>query len=80
MRGRPRRVTVESGDSVVIAYEGPRGGPGMRVKMLGVTSVIVGAGLGASVSLDNRRPLFRRVLWSRHGWARLTRRLPPVAL
>jgi len=35
---------------VVIRYEGPRGGPGMR-EMLGVTSAIVGAGLGDSVAL-----------------------------
>jgi dihydroxy-acid dehydratase len=41
---------IEAGDVVVISYEGPRGGPGMR-EMLGVTSAIVGAGLGASVAL-----------------------------
>ncbi len=35
---------------VVIRYEGPRGGPGMR-EMLGVTAAIVGAGLGESVAL-----------------------------
>jgi dihydroxy-acid dehydratase len=38
------------GDVVVIAYEGPRGGPGMR-EMLGVTGAIVGAGLGSEVAL-----------------------------
>jgi dihydroxy-acid dehydratase len=38
------------GDVVVIRYEGPSGGPGMR-EMLGVTSAIVGAGLGESVAL-----------------------------
>ncbi|MBE3556040.1 MAG: dihydroxy-acid dehydratase [Firmicutes bacterium] len=38
------------GDVVVIRYEGPRGGPGMR-EMLGVTAAIVGAGLGESVAL-----------------------------
>ena len=38
------------GDVVVIRYEGPVGGPGMR-EMLGVTAAIVGAGLGDSVSL-----------------------------
>ena len=37
-------------DVVVIRYEGPRGGPGMR-EMLGVTAAIVGAGLGDSVAL-----------------------------
>ena len=35
---------------VVIRYEGPKGGPGMR-EMLGVTAAIVGAGLGDSVAL-----------------------------
>ena len=35
---------------VVIRYEGPRGGPGMR-EMLGVTGAIVGAGLSESVAL-----------------------------
>ncbi len=38
------------GDVVVIRYEGPKGGPGMR-EMLGVTGAIVGAGLGESVAL-----------------------------
>jgi dihydroxy-acid dehydratase len=42
-------VIVE-GDVVVIRYEGPRGGPGMR-EMLGVTAALVGAGLGAHVAL-----------------------------
>jgi len=37
-------------DVVVIAYEGPKGGPGMR-EMLSVTGAIVGAGLGESVAL-----------------------------
>jgi dihydroxy-acid dehydratase len=41
---------IKSGDIVVIRYEGPRGGPGMR-EMLGVTSAIVGAGLSESVAL-----------------------------
>lgn len=41
---------INPGDVVVIRYEGPRGGPGMR-EMLGVTSAIVGQGLGASVAL-----------------------------
>ena len=41
---------VIAGDVVVIRYEGPRGGPGMR-EMLGVTGALVGAGLGDSVSL-----------------------------
>ena len=41
---------ITAGDVVVIRYEGPRGGPGMR-EMLGVTAAIVGAGLGESVAL-----------------------------
>jgi dihydroxy-acid dehydratase len=41
---------IKAGDIVVIRYEGPRGGPGMR-EMLNVTSKIVGAGLSDSVAL-----------------------------
>lgn len=41
---------VQDGDVVVIRYEGPQGGPGMR-EMLGVTSALVGAGLGDTVAL-----------------------------
>jgi dihydroxy-acid dehydratase len=41
---------IRSGDVVVIRYEGPKGGPGMR-EMLGVTAAIVGAGLDDSVTL-----------------------------
>ena len=41
---------ITAGDVVVIRYEGPRGGPGMR-EMLGVTAAIIGAGLGESVAL-----------------------------
>ncbi|MGH9524691.1 MAG: dihydroxy-acid dehydratase [Terriglobales bacterium] len=41
---------IRKGDVVVIRYEGPRGGPGMR-EMLGVTAALVGAGLGDSVAL-----------------------------
>jgi dihydroxy-acid dehydratase len=41
---------IKHGDVVVIRYEGPRGGPGMR-EMLAVTAAIVGAGLGDSVAL-----------------------------
>ncbi|HEX8862056.1 MAG TPA: dihydroxy-acid dehydratase [Actinomycetes bacterium] len=41
---------IEPGDVVVIRYEGPRGGPGMR-EMLQVTAAIVGEGLGESVAL-----------------------------
>ena len=41
---------IKPGDVVVILYEGPRGGPGMR-EMLGPTSMITGMGLGDSVAL-----------------------------
>jgi dihydroxy-acid dehydratase len=41
---------IVAGDVIVIRYEGPRGGPGMR-EMLGVTGAIVGAGLSESVAL-----------------------------
>ena len=41
---------IKPGDVVVIRYEGPRGGPGMR-EMLAVTAALVGAGLGDSVAL-----------------------------
>jgi dihydroxy-acid dehydratase len=41
---------INHGDVVVIRYEGPRGGPGMR-EMLLVTAAIMGAGLGETVSL-----------------------------
>jgi dihydroxy-acid dehydratase len=42
--------TVKPGDVMVIRYEGPKGGPGMR-EMLAVTAALVGAGLGDSVAL-----------------------------
>ena len=41
---------IKAGDVVVIRYEGPNGGPGMR-EMLAVTAALVGAGLGDSVAL-----------------------------
>jgi dihydroxy-acid dehydratase len=41
---------IVPGDVVVIRYEGPRGGPGMR-EMLGVTGAIVGEGMGETVAL-----------------------------
>jgi dihydroxy-acid dehydratase len=41
---------IKAGDVVVIRYEGPRGGPGMR-EMLQVTAAIVGEGLGESVAM-----------------------------
>jgi dihydroxy-acid dehydratase len=41
---------IKAGDVIVIRYEGPKGGPGMR-EMLAVTGALVGAGLGDSVAL-----------------------------
>ncbi len=41
---------IKAGDVVVIRYEGPKGGPGMR-EMLQVTAALIGAGLGDSVAL-----------------------------
>ena len=41
---------IQAGDVVVIRYEGPKGGPGMR-EMLNPTSAIMGSGLGDSVAL-----------------------------
>jgi dihydroxy-acid dehydratase len=41
---------INAGDVVVVRYEGPRGGPGMR-EMLAVTAALVGRGLGESVAL-----------------------------
>ena len=42
--------TISAGDVVVIRYEGPKGGPGMR-EMLAITGAIKGAGLGKDVLL-----------------------------
>lgn len=41
---------IQAGDVVIVRYEGPKGGPGMR-EMLAPTSAIIGAGLGDSVGL-----------------------------
>ena len=41
---------IQPGDVVVIRYEGPKGGPGMREQLL-PTSAIIGMGLGSSVAL-----------------------------
>ncbi|MGI6449406.1 MAG: dihydroxy-acid dehydratase [Desulfitobacteriia bacterium] len=45
-----RNGEIKAGDVVIIRYEGPRGGPGMR-EMLGPTSTLAGMGLDASVAL-----------------------------
>jgi dihydroxy-acid dehydratase len=44
------RNEIKAGNVIVIRYEGPKGGPGMR-EMLAVTAALVGAGLGDSVAL-----------------------------
>jgi len=44
------KSAIKAGDVIVIRYEGPKGGPGMR-EMLAVTAALVGAGLGDSVAL-----------------------------
>lgn len=41
---------IQAGDVIIVRYEGPKGGPGMR-EMLAPTSAIIGAGLGDSVGL-----------------------------
>ncbi|MCL4420411.1 MAG: dihydroxy-acid dehydratase [Candidatus Thermoplasmatota archaeon] len=45
-----KNYEIEKGDVIIIKYEGPRGGPGMR-EMLAVTSAIVGRGMGEDVAL-----------------------------
>ena len=65
---RSKMATIKAGDVVVIRYEGPKGGPGMR-EMLAVTAALVGAGLGDSVALltDGR---FSGATHGLHGRAR----------
>ena len=45
-----RSGQIVAGDVLVVRYEGPAGGPGMR-EMLSVTSSVIGAGIGESVAL-----------------------------
>jgi dihydroxy-acid dehydratase len=45
-----QNLEIKSGDVVVIRYEGPKGGPGMR-EMLAVTGALVGQGLGETIAL-----------------------------
>ena len=72
---------IKSGDVVVIRYEGPRGGPGMR-EMLGVTAALVGAGLGEEVALltDGRFSGATRGLMVGHVAPEAARRGPIAAL
>ena len=59
---------IKKGDVVVVRYEGPRGGPGMR-EMLGLTAALVGQGLGEDVALltDGRFSGATRGLMAGHG-------------
>jgi len=72
---------ISPGDVVVVRYEGPRGGPGMR-EMLGVTGAIVGAGLGESVALltDGRFSGATRGLMVGHVTPEAARRGPIAGL
>ncbi|MGH2819763.1 MAG: dihydroxy-acid dehydratase, partial [Actinomycetota bacterium] len=76
---RSRRI--DSGDVVVIRYEGPAGGPGMR-EMLAVTAAIVGEGLGETVALvtDGRFSGATRGLMVGHVAPEAARRGPIAAL
>src|SRR4028118_1660258 len=69
------------GDVVVIRYEGPRGGPGMR-EMLGVTAALVGQGLGETVALltDGRFSGATRGLMAGHVAPEAAHRGPIAAL
>ena len=51
--------TIKPGEVVVIRYEGPKGGPGMR-EMLGVTAAIAGTELAGDSRADHRRTFLRR--------------------
>ncbi len=72
---------IAEGDVVVIRYEGPKGGPGMR-EMLGVTAAIVGQGLGESVALltDGRFSGATRGLMAGHVAPEAAHRGPIAAL
>jgi dihydroxy-acid dehydratase len=73
--------SISAGDVVVIRYEGPKGGPGMR-EMLGVTAAIVGQGLGESVALvtDGRFSGATRGLMAGHVAPEAAHRGPIAAL
>ena len=75
------RNRIKPGDVVVIRYEGPRGGPGMR-EMLGVTAALVGEGLGETVALltDGRFSGATRGLMVGHVAPEAARRGPIAAL
>ena len=52
-------AAIQPGDIVVIRYEGPKGGPGMR-EMLAVTGAMKGAGRGGDARAGHRRPVLGR--------------------
>ena len=54
-----QKKTYKEGEVIVIRYEGPRGGPGMR-EMLSTTAALTGQGMGGKIALDHRRPVLRR--------------------
>jgi dihydroxy-acid dehydratase len=72
---------ITEGDVVVIRYEGPKGGPGMR-EMLGVTAALVGQGLGETVALltDGRFSGATRGLMAGHVAPEAAHRGPIAAL
>jgi dihydroxy-acid dehydratase len=72
---------IRAGDVVVIRYEGPAGGPGMR-EMLAVTAALVGAGLGDTVALltDGRFSGATRGLMAGHVAPEAARRGPIAAV
>jgi dihydroxy-acid dehydratase len=72
---------ISADDVVVIRYEGPRGGPGMR-EMLGVTAALVGQGLGETVALmtDGRFSGATRGLMAGHVAPEAAHRGPIAAL
>ena len=72
---------IVEGDVVVIRYEGPKGGPGMR-EMLGVTAALVGQGLGEQVALltDGRFSGATRGLMAGHVAPEAAHRGPIAAL
>src|SRR3712207_200811 len=72
---------IVAGDVVVIRYEGPKGGPGMR-EMLGVTAALVGQGLGETVALltDGRFSGATRGLMAGHVAPEAAHRGPIAAL
>ncbi|MDP9427209.1 MAG: dihydroxy-acid dehydratase, partial [Actinomycetota bacterium] len=72
---------IHEGDVVVIRYEGPKGGPGMR-EMLGVTAALVGQGLGEHVALltDGRFSGATRGLMAGHVAPEAAHRGPIAAL